>query len=229
MRFVAASIAVHVLVMWLLVRGEHRAGAPHVPAAPDTRALASPEPIEIEMLAPSPEGGGSPAASRAQMTNASSARTTSAARRVRTRDAWEGLTIRNESAGESRAGGGSGNGSGRGHGTGRGNGIGFGNGGGVQIARGVPAPPVPVVSKARPAKLIWPTRNREVEDEADLFIARVTVDEDGFVVGARMVKTRPGSRGEQAADAIWRFRYLPALDERGVPTRSTFEQPFQIR
>lgn len=225
MRFVVASIAVHVLVVWLLVRGEHGAGVPRAPVAVDTRAPASPEPIEIEMIAAPPEGGGSPAASRARTTSTSSARTTTAVRRVRARDAWEGLTIRNESA----DGSGTGGGSGRGNGTGRGNGIGFGNGGGVHIARDVPPPPVPVVSKARPAKLIWPTRDREVEDEADLFIARVTVDEDGFVVGARMVKTRPGARGEQAADAIWRFRYLPALDDRGVPTRSTFEQPFQIR
>jgi hypothetical protein len=44
-----------------------------------------------------------------------------------------------------------------------------------------------------------------------------------------MVKTHPGSRGEHAANAIWQFRYAPALDDRGAPVRSTFEQPFQIR
>ncbi|HSD89199.1 MAG TPA: hypothetical protein VLB44_16840, partial [Kofleriaceae bacterium] len=127
-------------------------------------------------------------------------------------------------------GNGSGNSSGNGSGSGNGNGIGFGAGGGVRVAEAVPAPPPPpAVSKARPAKLVWPTRDEEVEDEGTLFIARVTVDEEGTVVGARMVKTRPGSRGDRAADLIWQFRYTPALDDRGVAIRSTFEQPFQVR
>ncbi len=96
--------------------------------------------------------------------------------------------------------------------------------------RDVPAPPpAPPVSRARPAKLVWPTRDEEVEDEDALFIAKITVDEDGAVVGARMLTNRPGSRGERAANAIWTFRYAPALDDDGHPIRSTFEQPFQIR
>jgi hypothetical protein len=94
----------------------------------------------------------------------------------------------------------------------------------------VPEPPAPPpVSKARPAKLIWPNRDADVEDESYLFVARVTVDAEGSVVGARMVTMRPGSRGERAANAIWTFRYAPALDDRGVPVRSTFEQTFQVR
>ncbi len=96
----------------------------------------------------------------------------------------------------------------------------------------VPEPPqiaAPPPSRARPAKLIYPVRDREVEDEGNLFIARVTVDPDGDVVGARMIKTRPGVTGDHASRAIWTFRYLPALDDRGTPIRSTFEQPFQIR
>lgn len=92
-----------------------------------------------------------------------------------------------------------------------------------------PSVPEVRVRKARPAKLIHPSRDREVEDEADLFVARVTVDTDGDVVGARMVKTRPGARGDQAANAIWTFRYLPALDDDGRPITSTFDQQFQIR
>jgi hypothetical protein len=44
-----------------------------------------------------------------------------------------------------------------------------------------------------------------------------------------MVTTHPGLRGDQAASAIWTFRYAPALDDAGAPVRSTFEQPFQIR
>ena len=62
-----------------------------------------------------------------------------------------------------------------------------------------------------------------------MFVAKVTVDEDGSVVGARMLTTRPGSRSEHAANAIWTFRYAPALDDGGKPIRSTFEQPFQVR
>ena len=121
-------------------------------------------------------------------------------------------------------------GTGRGAGNGTGNGIGFGNGGGVQTARDIPAPPAPPPpSKARPAKLIWPNRDVDVIDDSYLFVARVTVDADGSVVGARMLTSRPGSRADHAANAIWQFRYAPALDDAGKPTRSTFEQPFQVR
>ncbi|NVB81172.1 MAG: hypothetical protein HOV81_22440 [Kofleriaceae bacterium] len=123
-----------------------------------------------------------------------------------------------------------GSGMGKGTGRGTGSGIGFGDGGGVRVADKVPAPPPPPeVSKARPAKLVWPTRDEEVDDDANLFVARITVDEEGDVVGARMIKTTPGARAERAANAIWQFRYAPALDDRGVPTRSTFEQQFQVR
>ncbi|HEY5920850.1 MAG TPA: hypothetical protein VIV11_04230 [Kofleriaceae bacterium] len=126
--------------------------------------------------------------------------------------------------------GGGGDGNGTGHGNGTGNGIGFGNGGGVQGARDIPAPPAPPPpSKARPAKLIWPNRDVDVIDDSYLFLARVTVDAEGSVVGARMLTARHGSRAEHAANAIWQFRYSPALDDGGHPIRSTFEQPFQVR
>jgi hypothetical protein len=157
---------------------------------------------------------------------------------ARAKGAWEGLSVRQEGRADGNGreiGNGNGNGNGNsggngnGNGGGNGNGIGFGNGGGVEVARDVPAPPIPVESKARPAKLVWPTRDLDVEDESYLFVAKVTVDEEGSVVGARMITTRPGSRGDQASNAIWRFRYRPALDEHGVPVRSTFEQPFQVR
>ena len=91
-----------------------------------------------------------------------------------------------------------------------------------------PAPPPPP-SKARPAKLLQPARDRDVEDEDDLFVARVTVDEAGDVVAVRFVTTHPGRRGDQASSAIWSFRYAPALDDDGLPIPSTFEQPFQVR
>lgn len=227
-RFFVASIAVHALVVWWLAAGrqervESQASNPATRSATNEAARVEPIAIEVAMIGGgSAPGGGSP--------RTSSARATTTVRRARAHDAWGELTIRDERHGN--AGGAAvtdGTGTGTRHGNG--NGIGFGTGGGIAAPRGGPLPPVPVpvVSKARPAKLIWPTRDREVEDDADLFIARVTVDESGDVVGVRMVKTRPGSRGEHAANAIWQFRYLPALDERGVPTRSTFEQPFQIR
>lgn len=216
-RWLALSIVVHLLALMWLARQES-AVVPPSSTARAPLAIAPPQPIVIEMLSPAPGGSSPPAAS---------ARTTPTARRARSGDAWEGVAIRQEGRD-----GGHGSGQGHGYGAGTGHGIGFGDGGGVQSARDVPAPPVPVEtppSKARPAKLIWPTRDEEVEDEVDLFVARITVDEEGSVVGARMVKTRPGSRGDDAANAIWRFRYLPALDDSGAPIRSTFEQPFQVR
>jgi hypothetical protein len=128
------------------------------------------------------------------------------------------------------SGSGDGGGRGGGHGGGNGRGIGFGDGGGIATTTTVPRPPVPPPpSKARPARLIFPTRDRAVEDDEDLFVARVTVDRDGAVVGVHMVTTHPGLRGDQAESAIWTFRYAPALDDAGEPVRSTFEQPFQIR
>jgi hypothetical protein len=147
------------------------------------------------------------------------------------------LSIRNESAAERSGNGnssgsrnGSGGGNGSGNGNGNGNGIGFGNGAGVEALRDVPAPPPPpAVSKARPAKLIWPNRDLDVEDESYLFVAKVTIDEEGSVVGARMLTSRAGSRADHAANAIWTFRYAPALDDAGTPIRSTVEQPFQVR
>jgi len=42
-------------------------------------------------------------------------------------------------------------------------------------------------SKVRSARLIYPARNREVAD-GELFIARVIVDHEGHVVGARIVR-----------------------------------------
>jgi hypothetical protein len=131
------------------------------------------------------------------------------------------------------SGSGSGEGSGGGAGGGRGRGIGFGDGGGIATSAAVPAPPAPPPppppSRARPAKLIFPVRDREVESDDDLFVARITVDPDGAVEAVHMVTTHPGLRGDQAASAIWTFRYAPALDDAGVAVRSTFEQPFQIR
>jgi Gram-negative bacterial TonB protein C-terminal len=137
---------------------------------------------------------------------------------------WGELTIGEDTG----IGNGDGTGIGNGLGNGTGNGIGFGNGGGVEKIRGLPAVPAPFISKARPAKLIYPSRQVEV-DEVETVLARVTVDENGDVVGAHMVRTLPGSLGETASSMIWVFRYSPALDDDGKPVRSTFVQPFLVR
>lgn len=244
MRALVISFALHAAVV-LLLRSPAR---PHDPPTASVPSSITEEPMIVEVL---PGGGGDGGGREITYGCGTTAIEVDAPEsRERARqldpDAWEHRAIRRSSATPSAAqaeGAGSengeGTGSGIGHGSGSGNGIGFGNGGGVRLPDDVPdapSPPAPEptpapvrVSKARPAKLIYPTRDREVEDEADLFIAKVTVDPDGDVVGARMVKTRPGRRGDQASSAIWSFRYLPALDHDGRAIASTLDQPFQIR
>ena len=138
-----------------------------------------------------------------------------------------------DASGGTRDGDGDSEGDGAGAGGGRGAGIGFGDGGRIEPAPqtfALPAAPradVRPPSKARPAKLVYPSRRRDLGAEA-LFVARVTVDTDGYVVGARLVKGRNGPADDEAADLIFRFRYLPALDDAGRAIRSTFDQPFHV-
>lgn len=132
----------------------------------------------------------------------------------------------------SNAGGADGEGGeGNGIGNSRGDGIGIGDGNRIILADEqftLPPPPVErAVSKARPAKLIYPTRERDLGEDR-LFVARITVDTDGYVVGAKLVRGGSGPRDAEAADLIFRFRYLPALDDDGRAVRSTFEQPFHV-
>lgn len=75
---------------------------------------------------------------------------------------------------------------------------------------------------------MWPTRRGEPE-EGRLFTCLLTVDEDGFVVGVKLVSGPRGRRAERATDAVWRFRYEPALDDAGRPITSQVEQPFVVR
>ena len=129
---------------------------------------------------------------------------------------------------EPGTGGGTGVGTGAGAGTKMG--AGFGLGDGARIADEVAAPeppPAPAASKARAATLVYPVRQREVAD-FELFVARVTIDDEGFVVGARLVRGFGGPRDAMAADLIWKFRYAPALDDEGRPIRSTFDQRFLV-
>jgi type IV secretory pathway VirB10-like protein len=126
---------------------------------------------------------------------------------------------------------GSGNGDGGGVGTGAGTGTGAGSGPGVAPAE----PPIAAFqrmvaaprSKARPPILIYPKRERPVDADR-LFIAALTIDRDGRVVGARLVRGIGGHADDRAMDAVWRFAYLPALDDAGTPIRARIEQQFMV-
>jgi outer membrane biosynthesis protein TonB len=127
-----------------------------------------------------------------------------------------------------------------GMGTGRGGGIGEGAEGGIcgcdldTIAPPPPTPPPPppppalVASKARKPKLIFPARERE-SDPDRLFVAMVTIDEDGYVVGAKLVRGRGGAADRRAEELIWKFRYEPARDADGRAIRTQLEQQFLVQ
>lgn len=87
--------------------------------------------------------------------------------------------------------------------------------------------PAAPVSKARPAILVFPSRQTAVEDAA-LYIAEVIVDDEGFVVGSKLARGFGGPRDVQAGAQVWRFRYSPALDDSGRPIRSTVQQKFAV-
>jgi hypothetical protein len=67
------------------------------------------------------------------------------------------------------------------------------------------------------------------DDDGALFVARVHVDHDGIVVGARLAPGPPRPHQDDAIAAVWRFRYDPALDDDGRPVASWVEQPFIVR
>jgi hypothetical protein len=225
-RALAISVAVHALIAWWLWRPH---AAPVVEQQParvaDEAPPAEETPIEVAMLeerAAASSGGGGGGGHRA-------ARGAPVHADVRA-EMTIGMDVTSAGHGIGRGGAGDGGGIGSGDGGGRGGGIGFGEGGGIATSAIVPAPPAPPPpSRARPAKLLQPARDREVLDDDYLFVARVTVDEEGDVAAVHMITTHPGLRGEQASSAIWSFHYAPALDDDGMPIRSTFEQPFQIR
>jgi hypothetical protein len=126
-----------------------------------------------------------------------------------------------------------------GMGTGRGGGIGDGVAGGIcgclddTIAPPIgalppPPPPPPVASKARKPKLVFPAREREADPDR-LFVAMVTIDEDGYVVGARLLRGRGGPADRRAEELIWKFRYEPARDDDGRAVRTQLEQQFLVQ
>lgn len=127
---------------------------------------------------------------------------------------------------------------GTGTGTGLGTGLGLSTGTGALAALPAPPPSPPrpppppppaetPPSKARPPRLIYPARDRP-SDDAETFVARLTVDTDGYVVGARLVRGLGGPRDELASQLVWRFRYAPALDDAGRAIRATIDQRFLV-
>lgn len=217
MRWLVVSVAVHAVVLAWFARGSSEQLTEwHVPALPAITHVETETFVELVDTPTLENGGGSrgTAPVRARSAHVAS----------RAPDAWEQISVGMDTSGGGVGGDGDGAGAGHGHG------IGFGNGGSVHVATDVPAPPPPPpISKARPAKLIFPTRDEDVDDEASLFTAKITVDADGDVIAAHMLTLRIGAKADRAASAIWTFRYEPALDDEGVPIRSTFEQSFQVR
>jgi len=128
-------------------------------------------------------------------------------------------------------GSGAGGGTGGGYGGGNGTGFGLGTGSGIEreeLPPPPPPPPTPIISKARPPILIYPKRTGEAE-EGDTFLARVKIDNEGFVVGAKIVRGLGPNQNMTASELIWKFRYLPALDDAGTPISWTLDQPFLVQ
>jgi outer membrane biosynthesis protein TonB len=85
----------------------------------------------------------------------------------------------------------------------------------------------PAPSRASPPRLIYPSRQRDAA-ESQQFVARLTIDTDGYVVGVRLTHGLNRSADERAAAAVWRFRYSPATDDAGQPVQVVIEQSFLV-
>jgi hypothetical protein len=230
----AGSLIAHgVLVLLLIVVRQGRdAPKPRATRIEIVDVIPMPAPQETP-VAKGAGGGGAPAAP-VQMRRASRPRRRPVAKPPvqSTPAAPEPSEVQSEPApasepevAASEQGGGEGAGMGMGMGTGTGMGMGTGAGEAPIAAfeRMVAGPR----SKARDPILVYPKRERPVEPDR-LFIAALTIDRDGKVVGARLVRGVGGARDEKAMDAVWRFAYLPALDDAGAPIRVRIEQQFMI-
>jgi hypothetical protein len=229
------SIAVHAVIGAILYGLDLRAPAPP-PRPPLDIEIVEIAPPERPVVAHRDAGGGSPGAVRAQVpappAPAVVPAPVPAPRSAPRRAAAQERPASNPGEGDG--------GEGTGLGGGRGGGIGLGAGPGLGELPALPAlpapppppppPPPPVEkppSKARPPKLVYPARDREGE-ESEMFVARLTIDHEGFVVGARVIRGGRGPRGELASQLVWRFRYAPALDDEGRAIRTTIEQRFLV-
>lgn len=219
-RTLAASIAAHAVLAGVLVY----LGPSHV--AHPTQTTTAIELVDATVVEkPSPvsalaaAGGGGGASAPAPRARAKAPRMRSAV----LEDPRGELRI------EATNGTGDGGTGGEGTGTGgSGRGLGLGEGARVEPSTelALAPPPAPAASKARPARLVYPSRQRD--DDGELFVARVTIDADGYVVGARLVRGFGGPRDTTAADLIWKFRYAPALNDDGRPIVSTLDQRFLV-
>ncbi len=225
---ILGSLAVHAAIGGLLLAIDRHPDPGAPPAALTIEVVDPPAAPSAPSpsVSPAPTGGSS--APRVIATRGSRARAARWNPAAPQTDADPRGTISFDTGGEGGDTGGTGDGKGSGHGAG----IGFGEGG--AIAPGAPAllpppaPPPPKISKARPARLIYPSRQRDVEDGA-LFVMQVTVDADGYVSGARLIRGFGGRRDEIASEQIWRFRYDPARDLDGQAIRSVIEQRFLVQ
>lgn len=222
---VLGTFAVHALVGALLLAiDRHPSPSPTRPSLSIEVVDPPPEPA-AKLETPSREAGGSSSPGRSAV----------ASRAPRARAArWNPAAAQSDAdpRGAITFDRGGGDGEGTGSGGGHGAGIGFGTGGTfapeLPSLTPPPAPPPPKVSKARPARLIFPSRQREVDD-GELFVMRVTVDADGYVTGAKLVRGFGGRRDEVAQNQVWRFRYDPALDDDGRAIESVVEQRFLVQ
>lgn len=109
---------------------------------------------------------------------------------------------------------------------------GRGGGGGIGAGRR----PAPIashiraarrISRARPPRLVYPRRFRD-ERGGEVFVAILTIDDGGWVVGARLKQGVNPYADQKAMEAVWRFHYLPALDDSGRPITARVEQRFMV-
>ena len=112
---------------------------------------------------------------------------------------------------------------GRGGGKGRGLG-GRGDGRGTKV---VAKRNKKAKSKARPPRLIYPKRRRD-EIPGRVFVVMLSIDEDGYVDGVRLRQGVNPHDDAKALEAVWRFRYAPALDDRGRPISAKLLQRFML-
>jgi len=143
----------------------------------------------------------------------------------------EGDLVDARSRASRRAGPGPGGPAGIGSGAG-GDGRGAGRGAGHGRATGSARPgrshrPAVVRSRARPPRLVYPTRDRE-ERPGEVFIVQLTINEKGYVVGVRLKQGVNRDRDEKALNAVWRFHYAPALDRDGRPVQAQIVQRFMV-
>lgn len=223
-RAVALSLVVHAVLLALIAHVRRRAAerqeaveielaeVPAVEPPPaETPPAAGTPPAHTEEARPQPRAQRSPGRARPAPP------APEAAAGAIGEPAEEGLGL-GWSLGALGSGGGAGGGSGAGAG-GRG---GHGRGAAPTVR---PAPRH--VSKARPPRLVYPKRFRD-EREGEVFVAILTIDEDGWVVGVRLKKGVNPWADQKAADAVWRFHYDPALDDAGRPVRARVEQRFMV-